>query len=69
MDESGDLGFSSNKTNSKYFTVSFIFAKDKKPLEKVIKKIIRSLSKKSTKVSGGVLHAFKEKPTTRQRLL
>lgn len=67
MDESGCLWF--NTLSSKFFTLSFLFVKEKKPLTKIVKKIHQWLSKKWVKVSGGVLHATKEKPVTRQRLL
>lgn len=67
MDESWCLWFSEKST--KFFTVSFLFTPSKKPVEKLVKKILRWLSKKSIKVSGGVLHATKEKSETIQRLL
>lgn len=67
MDESGCLWFGT--WSSKFFTLSFLFVQDKKPLEKIIKKIHQWLSKKGVKVWWGVLHSTKEKPLTRQRLL
>lgn len=69
MDESWDLGFSKDKKNSKYFIVTFLFINDKKPLDKIIKKVFSWLSKKSIKISWWVLHCTKEKSTTRVRLL
>lgn len=64
LDESGDLGFDPKKKSSKYFLVTFLFVENKGPLEKVIKKIARNLSKKELKKHVGVLHACKEKPRT-----
>lgn len=69
MDESGDLGFNPNKKNSRYFIVTIVFAKGKKPLERIVKKTHQSLRKNIKKMSGGVLHAVKEKPATRRKLL
>lgn len=69
LDESGDLGFNPKKKNSKYFLVTILSIQDKRVLEKIVKKIHRTLRKKVKRLSGGVLHANKEKPTTRKRLL
>mgnify|MGYP001590911578 FL=1 len=69
LDESGDLGFNKNKRNSKYFIIAIIFTIDKKPLEKIVKKVHSSLRKKVKRLSGGILHSHKEKPLTRKRLL
>ena len=69
LDESGDLGFNPKKKNSKYFVITILFASDKKPLEKIVKNVHKSLRKKVKRLSGGVLHSVKEKPATRKRLL
>lgn len=69
MDESGDLWFDDQKNNSNYFLVTFVFCRDTKPLHKTIKTMISWLSKKGVKLSSWVLHATKEKPTTRVKLL
>jgi len=69
LDESGDLGFKSSKTSSKHFVISILFIKNKKPLEKIAKKVHSMLRKKVKRLSGGVLHCYKEKPVTRKRLL
>lgn len=69
LDESGDLGFNPKKRNSQFFVITILFAKDKKPLEKVVKKVHQLLRKKVKKLSGGVLHAVKERPHTRKKLL
>lgn len=69
LDESGDLGFDPKKKNSKFFVVTILSSGDKRHLEKVVKKVHRSLRKKVKRLSGGILHAVKEKPATRKRLL
>lgn len=69
LDESGDLGFNPKKQNSKYFLVTFLAISEKTPIEKVVKKVHKSLRKKIKKLSGGVLHCHKEKPATRRKLL
>ena len=69
MDESGCLGFDFNKKKtSKYFVVTCLFTTNKRPIEKVVKKIHGGLGKQLRKHSG-VLHCAKEKKITRQRLL
>lgn len=70
LDESGDLGFNFKKKNtSKFFIVTFLFfSGDKKVLEKLINKTHSELKKK-IKRRVGTLHAVKEKPITRKRLL
>lgn len=69
MDESGDLGFDKNKKNSNYFIITFLAVEDKKKIEKAVKKVHQMLRKKVKKFSGGMLHAYKERPATRKRLL
>ena len=70
MDESGDLGFNfKRKKTSQYFIITFVFAKDKKILEKIVKKIFSGLTKSEARNHHGVLHAFREKPRTRQKIL
>jgi hypothetical protein len=70
LDESGDLGFDFTKPKtSKYFVITFLFATDKKPLEKIIKKIIRSFATKERVGHPGTLHAVKESPRIRLKLL
>lgn len=70
MDESGDLGFDFSKPKtSKYFIVAFLFAKDKKQIDKIVKKIFTSFTQKQVKNHSGVLHSYKETPATRKRLL
>lgn len=70
LDESGDLGFNfKKKKTSKYFIITFLFVKEKNAVEKIVKKIFRGFSKIEVKNHHGVLHAFKESPRTRQKLL
>lgn len=69
LDESGDLGFDKRKKNSRYFIVTILFTANKSPIEKIVKKVHRNLRKKVKKLSGGVLHCVKEKPSTRVKLL
>lgn len=69
MDESGDLGSDPNRKNSKYFVITLLYTKDRKQIESVVKKVNAGLRRHVKKLSGGVLHAYKEKPVTRRRLL
>ena len=69
LDESGDLGFNfRKKKTSKFFVVTCLFTGNKRPIEKIVKKTHSELKKKY-KRRFGILHAVKEKPITRQRLL
>lgn len=65
LDESGDLGF--KKTSSKWFLFTIAMVKDQRSLERVIKKVWRTLKKKHTHL--GELHASHEKDQTRKRVL
>lgn len=68
MDESGNLGFNFNKKGtSSYFLITFLLSKNKRPIEKCVKRVHYGLRKRFKKV--GVLHAYKEEPVTRKRLL
>ena len=70
LDESGDLGFNfKKKKTSKYFVITFLFVKEKVSLERMVKKIFKSFSKIEVKNHNGIIHAFKETPRTRQKLL
>jgi len=70
LDESGDLGFDfKKKKTSKFFVITFLFSRDKRILEKMVKNIFRGFSKLEVKNHHGVLHAYKETPRTRQKLL
>lgn len=69
LDESGDLGFNfDNKGTTKNFVITCLFVKDKKRIEKIIKRTHSELKKK-TKRRIGMLHCYREKPATRKRLL
>jgi len=70
LDESGDLGFNfKKKKTSKYFVIACLFVKEERPVEKIVKKIFNGFSKTERKNHSGTLHAYKEKPATRQKLL
>lgn len=70
LDESGDLGFDFHKKKtSKFFVITFLLIENNKSfIEKIVRKTHSELKKK-IKRKIGVLHAAKEKPITRQRLL
>lgn len=52
MDESGDLW-----THSKHFIVSFLLVQNKKPIEKIVVKILNHMRAKNEKIKGWVLHS------------
>jgi hypothetical protein len=69
LDESGDLGFDFTKRKtSKFFVITCLFTENKHPIEKIVRKTHSELKKKY-KRKMGILHAVKEKPVIRQRLL
>lgn len=69
LDESGDLGFNFiKKGTSRNFVIACLFTNNKRPIEKVVRKTHSELAKKY-KRRFNILHAFKEKPLTRKRLL
>ncbi len=69
LDESGDLGFNfRKKKTSKFFIITCLFTRNKRAVEKIVKKTHSELKKKY-KRKFGILHCVKEKPITRQRLL
>ena len=70
LDESGDLGFNFKKLKTtKFFVATFLFVKNKSVLEKIVKKVFKSFSKNEVRSHNGVLHAYKESPKTRQKVL
>jgi hypothetical protein len=70
MDESGELGFDFSKTKtSKNFVVAILFCEDPKPTAKLIKRIFAGFNKTEIKNHHGILHAFRERPETRLKLL
>ena len=70
MDESGDLGFDfSKKGISKYFVITLLFSANRRALERVAKKTFQGLPLKVRRSHSGCLHATKERPSTRLKLL
>ena len=72
LDESGDLGFDFSKSKTtQFFVVTCVFVnkQNKKSLEKIVKKVFSGFNKKEVKGHHGILHFYKEKPVTRQRVL
>ena len=67
LDECGDLGFKLQRGSSKFFVITILFTKSKRPLEKVVRSVHRGLRKKFKKV--GVLHAYQETAITKTRVL
>lgn len=68
LDESGDLGFDfKKKRTSKFFVVTVLFVEQKRPVEKVIRKVHAGLRKKY-KIRTSVLHAAKEEPVNIMRV-
>lgn len=65
LDESGDLGF--KKSSSKWFLFTIAMTSDARSLERVTRKVWRSLKKKHKRL--GELHASHEKDITRKRML
>lgn len=65
LDESGDLEF--KKSSSKWFVFTIAITNDARSLERVTKKVWRSLKKKHKRL--GELHASHEKDITRKRML
>jgi hypothetical protein len=69
LDESGDLGFGfDKKRTSRFFVITFLCCVNKKQIEKVVSRCHSEL-KKRHRMKGGLLHAHREKPITRRRLL
>lgn len=70
LDESGNLGFDFTKVKtSKYFVITLLFVQNRRPVEKIVRKVFASFSKKQIKAHDGILHAYKEAPRTRQKAL
>ena len=69
LDESGCLWFDFKKgKTSKYFVVTFLFVEDKRPIEKIVKKIFAGFTKVEVKRHCGSLHCYKEHPKTKTKL-
>lgn len=69
MDESWCLWFNFKKVKtSKYFVITFLFVENKRSLEKVIKKVFKTLSKSEIKRHSWELHCYKEHPKIKTKL-
>jgi len=70
MDESGCLGFDFSKANtSDNFIITFVCVSNKRPIEKIVKRMFSDMTKAEIKRLGGVLHANKANARTRMKLL
>ena len=70
LDESGDLFFDlTKKGSSKKFSIAFLVVKNKRPVQKLVKKVFKTLPPALIRKCNGVLHAKYEKPVTIKRLL
>lgn len=70
LDESGDLGFDFTKPKtSKFFVITCVFVDKKRPIEKIPRRIMKSFTEKERKRHNGCLHAHKETPRTRLKVL
>ena len=70
QDESGDLGFDPTKQGaSQHFCVTFVISKDKRKLEKIIKRVFADFSKQRIGHRSGVLHAYTESSRTKHLLI
>lgn len=65
LDESGDLGF--KKTSSKWFLFTIAIVPNPRMLERVVKKVWRTLKKEHNSLNE--LHASHERDITRKRML
>jgi len=69
LDESGDLGFDfTKKRTTKYFIITILFAPNYRIVQKVVRQV-HAMVKRTHKDSGRIMHAYREKPVTIQRLL
>jgi hypothetical protein len=70
FDESGNLRFAFEKSGtSTHFMITLLIAESKGPVAKVVKRVFNSLSKTDKSHSHGILHAYYERRTTRERIL
>ncbi|MBI4023251.1 DUF3800 domain-containing protein [Candidatus Berkelbacteria bacterium] len=70
LDESGDLGFDFTKRKtSRFFVITCMFVTNKRPVEKIIKKAFQGFTKMQRKAHHGMLHAYKETPALRTKIL
>lgn len=70
MDESGCLGFDFSKQGtSRYFVITFLFSTNKRRLDKIVRKTFSSMTARKRQSHRGSLHANKEEPVIRMKLL
>lgn len=70
MDESGCLGFDFKKAGvSENFIVTFLCVSNKRPIEKIIRRMFEDMSKTERRRLGGALHSNKASPRIRMKLL
>jgi len=70
LDESGDMGFDFTKSKtSQFFIITCLFVANKRPAEKIIRRIVKHLPLKDRIRHSGVLHAHKETVRNRKKLL
>ena len=70
MDESGDLGFDFEKSNtSRYFVMSFVIAENDYRCRKIIAKVVKKMPLRERSNFSGVFHCNKENEDVRHNLL
>lgn len=70
LDESGDMGFDFSKSKtSKYFVITCLAVTSKRPIEKIIRNIMKNFTAAERKRHCGTLHAYQETDRTRRKLL
>jgi len=70
LDESGDLGFNlDTSATSRMFIITAVACADSRSLDKAVRKTFATFTKAEVRHHHGSLHAFKETPETRRRLL
>lgn len=70
MDESGDLGFDFEKSNtSRYFVMSFVIAENDDRCRKIIAKTVKQMPLRERSKFSGVFHCNKENENVRQNIL
>ena len=70
LDESGDLSFNlAKKGCSSKFSIAFLIVENRRPVQKLVKKIFKSLPPPIKRKCGGALHAKNEKTSTIRKLL
>jgi hypothetical protein len=69
-DESGCLGFDFSKTGTKrHLLITFLIIKEWRLISSIVKKVVKTLPKKTLRKKNSYLHANYEKPVTIKRLL